>query len=124
MRNGVNGATSSRNVAASSGPNDCRLPGPDTPPFVKASTPSNARSQPVSRFGSAGVTTAAGSSFTYARPIAGTGTFSSTPELNVAPSFPASVTVPPLDEVGDAGAFGPAESLHAAATKIEEAESK
>ena len=48
------------NTIGSSGPNASDAPEPEGPLFVKTSSPSNARSQPLSVFGLAGVTSAGG----------------------------------------------------------------
>src|SRR4051794_22394089 len=90
---GVDGTASSMNTMGSSGPNDAPRPAPDGPLFVKTSSPSKARSQPLSVFGSAGVTIAGGAaSFTYTRE-AETGTWSCSELANVSPSAPASALV-------------------------------
>ena len=64
-RKGVAGTASSMNTIGSSGPNEAPSPAPDGPLLVNTSSPSKARSQPLSVFGSAGVTSAGGlASFT------------------------------------------------------------
>src|SRR5262245_18323467 len=92
MRNGTCGTLSSRKTTESSGPNDAHCPLPDTPEFVKTSSPANARSQPFDVLGSPEIVTTCGGapSFTYARPESGTFTSSSAPIVNGSASGPAS----------------------------------